>query len=257
MKSPFRPEAVPDATSLDAHRPLIRSLERRGLIRGGLSLGALVMLTGCDVNRPEAVESALLAISRFNDGVQALLFDPNKLAPTYPASMILRPPKFNAYYDVMDVKPVNGAAWKLEVSGLVADKRTWTLPDLLALPQASMVIKHICVEGWSYIGGWGGPTLRSFLEHIGSDLRAKYVAFKTADDYPSSIDMATALHPQTLLATRYGGDTLADPFGYPVRLRMATKLGYKNPKWITAIEVTNNYPGGYWESKGFPWFAGL
>jgi DMSO/TMAO reductase YedYZ molybdopterin-dependent catalytic subunit len=257
MKSPFRPDAVPDATIFDAHKPLIRSLERRGLIRGGLSVGALVMLTGCDVNRPEAVESALLAISRLNDSVQALLFDPNKLAPTYPASMILRPPKFNAYYDVMDVKPVNGAAWKLEVSGLVADKRAWTLPDLLALPQASMVIKHICVEGWSYIGGWSGPTLRTLLEHIGSDLRAKYVAFKTADDYPSSIDMATALHPQTLLATRYGGDTLADPFGYPVRLRMATKLGYKNPKWITAIEVTNNYPGGFWESKGFPWFAGL
>ena len=120
-----------------------------------------------------------------------------------------------------------------------------------------MVIKHICVEGWSYIGGWSGVPLRGFLERIGADLRAKYVAFKTADDYPSSIDMATALHPQTLLATQYGGDTLADPFGYPVRLRMATKLGYKNPKWITAIEVTNTYPGGYWETKGFPWFAGI
>jgi DMSO/TMAO reductase YedYZ molybdopterin-dependent catalytic subunit len=70
-------------------------------------------------------------------------------------------------------------------------------------------------------------------------------------------DMATALHPQTLLATQYGGETLADPFGYPLRLRMATKLGYKNPKWITAIELTNTYPGGYWESKGFPWFAGI
>ena len=108
MKSPFRPDVVPNAAILDDHKPLIRSLERRGLIRGGLSLGALVMLSGCDLDRPESVESALLAISRLNDGVQALLFDPNKLAPTYPASMILRPPKFNAYYDVMDVKPVNG-----------------------------------------------------------------------------------------------------------------------------------------------------
>lgn len=257
MRSPFRPDAVPDAAILDDHKPLIRSLERRGLIRGGLSLGALVMLTGCDVKRPEAVESALLAISRFNDEVQALLFDPNKLAPTYPASMILRPPKFNAYYDVMDVKPVNGAAWRLELSGRIADKRPWTLSQLQALPQSSTVIKHICVEGWSYIGGWSGVPLRVFLERIGADLRAKYVAFKTTDDYPSSIDMATALHPQTLLATQYGGDTLADPFGYPVRLRMATKLGYKNPKWITAIEVTNTYPGGYWETKGFPWFAGI
>jgi DMSO/TMAO reductase YedYZ molybdopterin-dependent catalytic subunit len=257
MKSRFQPGSVPNASVLDDHRPLIRSLERRGLIRGGVSLGALVMLTGCDVERPESVEAALLAVSRFNDSVQAWLFDPNKLAPIYPASMILRPPKFNAYYDVMDVKPVNGATWQLELSGLVADKRPWTLHDLQGLPPTSMVIKHICVEGWSYIGGWTGAPLRSFLERVGADLKAKYVAFKTADDYPSSIDMATALHPQTLLATQYGGETLADPFGYPVRLRTATKLGYKNPKWITAIEVTNTYPGGYWESRGFSWFAGL
>ena len=257
MRSPHRPATVPDPAILDDHRPLIRTLERRGLIRGGLSLGMLSMLTGCDVKRPEAVERALLAISRLNDGAQALLFDPNHLAPTYPASMILRPPKFNAYYDVMDVKPVDGATWKLELSGLIADKRPWTLPDLQAMPQRSMVIKHICVEGWDYIGGWTGVPFRTFLERVGADLRAKYVAFKTADDYPSSIDMAAALHPQTLLALQYGGDALADPFGFPMRLRMATKLGYKNPKWVTAIEVTNTYPGGYWEKLGFPWFAGL
>jgi DMSO/TMAO reductase YedYZ molybdopterin-dependent catalytic subunit len=257
MKSPFRPDEIPDAAMLDDHRPLIRSLQRRGLIRGGLSLGALAMLTGCDVDRPASVEAALLAISRLNDRVQALLFDPNKLAPTYPASMILKPPKFNAYYDVMDIKPVDGATWRLEVSGLVADKRSWTAQDLQALPQRTMVIKHICVEGWSYIGGWTGVPLSAFLERVGADQRAKYVAFKTADDYPSSIDMATALHPQTLLATKYADETLADPFGYPLRLRMATKLGYKNPKWVTAIEVTNTYPGGFWESKGFPWFAGI
>jgi DMSO/TMAO reductase YedYZ molybdopterin-dependent catalytic subunit len=257
MRSLFRPEDAPDAETLDLHRPLIRSLERRGLIRGGLSLGALVMLTGCDVKRPESVQSALLAISRLNDKVQALLLDPNHLAPTYPASMILRPPKFNAYYDVMDVKPVNGSSWRLELSGLITDKRAWTLQELQAMPQSSMVIKHICVEGWSYIGGWTGVPLSIFLQRVGADLRAQYVAFKTADDYPSSIDMATALHPQTMLAIQYGGETLADPFGYPVRLRMATKLGYKNPKWVTALEVTNTYPGGYWESKGFPWFAGI
>jgi DMSO/TMAO reductase YedYZ molybdopterin-dependent catalytic subunit len=257
MRSPFRPDAVPDPAILVAHRPLIRSLERRGLIRGGLSLGALVTLTGCDVSRPAAVVSALLAVSRLNDSVQALLFDPNKLAPTYPASMILKPPKFNAYYDVMDLKPVDGSRWRLELAGQIADKRSWTVQDLAALPQRSMVIKHVCVEGWSYIGGWSGVPLRTFLERVGADLRAKYVAFKTADEYPSSIDMATALHPQTLLATRYADEPLADPFGYPLRLRMATKLGYKNPKWITAIEVTNTYPGGFWESKGFPWFAGL
>ncbi len=257
MRSPFRPAVLPDPAILDDHRGLVRSIERRGLIRGGLSLGALTMLTGCDVSTSGSVEKGLRAISALNDDVQALLFDPTHLAPTYPASMVLKPPKFNAYYNIEDVKPVNGADWKLELSGLIDDKRPWTAQQIAALPQTDMIIKHVCVEGWDYIGEWSGPTLRSFLERVGADTRAKYVAFKTADDYPSSIDMATALHPQTLLATKYAGETIADPFGFPLRLRMSTKLGFKNPKWITAIEVTNTYPGGYWENQGFNWFAGI
>ena len=257
MRSLFRPDRVPDPAVLDDHRRLIRSLERRNFLRNSLSLGALSLLTGCDVTRPKAVEDALLSISSFNDGVQEWLFDPNKLAPTYPASMVLKPPKFNAKYDVMQVKPVDASTWRLELSGKIADKKPWTLPQLAALPQRSMIIKHICVEGWDYIGQWSGVPLGDFLKRIGADTRAKYVAFKTADDYPSSIDMATALHPQTLLALDYADEALADPFGFPLRLRMSTKLGYKNPKWVTAMEVTDTYSGGFWEQRGFPWFAGL
>ncbi|KMO27358.1 molybdopterin-dependent oxidoreductase [Methylobacterium aquaticum] len=257
MRSLFRPPVLPDAGVLDDHRPLIRSLERRGFLRGGLSLGALTMLTGCDVSDSTSVGQALRAISAFNDGVQAALFDPNKLAPEYPASAVLKPPRFNAYYPIEEVKPVDGAAWRLELAGLIQDRTPWTREKIAALPQRETIIRHVCVEGWDYIGQWSGVPLRTFLERVGADLRAKYVAFKTADDYPSSIDMATALHPQTLLATTYAGETLPDPFGYPLRLRMSTKLGFKNPKWITAIEVTNTYPGGYWEDKGFNWFSGL
>ena len=257
MRSPFRPATLPDPASLDQNRALLRSIERRGLIRGGLSLGALSMLTGCDVDKSGAVEKALLTISAFNDRVQATLFNPNHLAPTYPASMVLKPPRFNAYYDITKVKPVDGQDWRLELSGRIADKRPWTAQQLAALPETDMIIRHICVEGWDYIGQWSGPTLRTFLERVGADLRATYVAFKTADDYPSSIDMATALHPQTLLATKYAGETIGDPFGFPLRLRMATKLGFKNPKWITAIEVTNTYQPGYWEKQGFNWFSGI
>ena len=257
MKSLFRPDKLPDPGILGNHGPRIRSLQRRGLLRGSLSLGALTMLTGCDISDDTAIDHALRAISAFNDKVQAALFDPNKLAPTYPESMVLKPPRFNAYYDIEDVKPVNGDTWRLAVSGLVDRKDSWTVQQINALPQRDMVIQHICVEGWSYIGQWSGATLRTFLEHVGADLRAKYVAFKTADDYPSSIDMATALHPQTLLATQYAHETLGDPFGYPLRLRTSTKLGFKNPKWITAIEVTNTYPGGYWENLGFNWQSSL
>jgi DMSO/TMAO reductase YedYZ molybdopterin-dependent catalytic subunit len=156
-----------------------------------------------------------------------------------------------------DVKPIDGAGWRLELAGLISDKRPWTRRQIAELPEREIIIRHVCVEGWDYIGQWSGVPLRAFLERVGADLTAKYVAFKTADNYPSSIDMPSALHPQTLLATRYAGAELPDPYGYPLRLRTAVKPGFKNPKWITAIEVTNTYPGGYWENRGFNWFAGL
>jgi DMSO/TMAO reductase YedYZ molybdopterin-dependent catalytic subunit len=257
MQSPFRPAKLPDPGILDNHEPLIRSMRRRGLIRDGLSLGALTMLTGCDISDETSIGKALRAVSSLNDLVQAAIFDPHKLAPEYPASMVLRPPRYNAYYPIENVKPVDGSNWRLELSGLIANRQPWTREQIAALPENEMIIRHVCVEGWDYIGQWSGVRLSTFLERIGADLKARYVAFRTADDYPSSIDMATALHPQTLLATKYAGETIADPFGYPLRLRMSTKLGFKNPKWITAIEVTNTYPGGYWESRGFNWFSGL
>lgn len=256
-RSLFRPHEVPSPSLLDDHRPLVRSIERRGFLRGGLSLGALTMLTGCDVRTPAALHAALLKVSDFNDHVQAWIFDPDKLAPTYPESMVLKPPTFNAYYDIMDVRPVDGRTWRLELAGSIGDKTPWTAAKIAALPEREMIVRHICVEGWDYIGQWSGVPLRSFLERVGADLRAKYVNFFTADDYPSSIDMATALHPQTLLATKYAREPLAAPFGYPLRLRTATKLGFKNPKWITAIEVTNTYMPGFWEKQGFNWFSGI
>jgi DMSO/TMAO reductase YedYZ molybdopterin-dependent catalytic subunit len=139
---------------------------------------------------------------------------------------------------------------------MAADKRRWTLPELRAMPQESQVTRHICVEGWSAIGKWGGVPFASFLKRIGADTTAKYVGFKCADDYFTSIDMPTALHPQTLLALTYDGQALPPKYGFPMKLRMPTKLGYKNPKHIQAIFVTNTYPGGYWEDQGYNWFGG-
>ncbi len=259
MRSLFRPAAggTPRA-SLDDHRSLVRSIERRGFLRGGLSLGALTLLSGCDVHTPDSILAGLMKVSEFNDKFQALVFDPNNaLAPTYPESMVLKPPKFNAYYDITEVRVLDAKTWKLELAGLIDDKRPWTAEQFATLPEKEEIIRHICVEGWDYIGQWSGVPLRTFLERIGADLKAKYVNFTTADDYPSTLDMATALHPQTLLATKYARQTLDAPFGYPLRLRTAFKLGFKNPKWITAIEVTNTYRPGYWEKLGYNWFAGL
>ena len=229
---------------------------RRNFLRGSLTLGGLSMLTGCMLDDNASVEAALTSISRINDRVQGFLFDPNRLAPTYPESMITRPFPFNAYYGEDEVRMVAEEGYRLEVAGMVADKRKWSLPELRAMPQADQVTRHICVEGWSAIGKWGGVPFASFLKLVGADTSAKYVGFKCADDYFTSIDMPTALHPQTLLALTYDGQVLPPKYGFPMKLRMPTKLGYKNPKHIQAIFVTNTYPGGYWEDQGYNWFGG-
>jgi DMSO/TMAO reductase YedYZ molybdopterin-dependent catalytic subunit len=127
---------------------------------------------------------------------------------------------------------------------------------LYALPQVSQITRHICVEGWSAIGKWSGVRFSDFLARIGADTSAKYVGFKCGDDYYTSIDMATALHPQTQLSLRYADQILPPKYGFPMKLRMPTKLGYKNPKHIMAITVTNANPGGYWEDQGYNWFGG-
>ena len=236
---------------------VLPSPARRLFMKRAVTLGGLSLLTGCTVKDEQSAEKMLIKISRLNDDFQAWLFDPGKLAPTYPESMMTRPFPFNAYYDRSEVPEIDGKDFTLEVSGLVADRHPWTLDELYRLPQTSQVTRHICVEGWSAIGKWGGVTFSTFLKHIGADLTAKYVGFKCADDYYSSIDMPTALHAQTLLTFTYDGKTLPPQYGYPMKLRMPTKLGYKNPKHIYAIFVTNTYPGGYWEDKGYNWFGGI
>jgi DMSO/TMAO reductase YedYZ molybdopterin-dependent catalytic subunit len=253
----FRPKDRSDQAVLAENRKLVADIDRRQLLRGSLSLGALTFLTGCNISDTDQVQSALRAVSAFNDGVQQLLFDPNLLARTYTADQVVKPPRFNAHFEIEDLDPVDLSTWKLEFAGLIADRNPWTLDQIYAFPEQEIIIKHICVEGWDYIGQWSGPNLRRFLTRIGADLTAKYVAFHGNDDYMECIDMASALHPQTILATKYAGEPITDPFGAPLRLRTAVKLGYKNPKWIRAIEVTNTYPGGFWEDQGFNWFAGL
>jgi DMSO/TMAO reductase YedYZ molybdopterin-dependent catalytic subunit len=245
----------PDRSLVAPTRNIVR-LERRLFLRRSLSLGALTLLSGCDITDADAVQKMLWSMSRWNDRVQAAIFDPDTLAPTYPESAITKPFPFNAFYSEAEAPRVIAATYKLELGGLIREKAPWTLEKLYALPQTSQITRHICVEGWSAIGKWGGVTFKTFLERVGADLTAKYVGFKCADDYYSSIDMATALHPQTLLTFKFADQILPVAYGFPMKMRIPTKLGFKNPKHITAIFVTNDYPGGYWEDQGYNWFSG-
>ena len=258
-KKPTRriPSTTVDRESIliDARREL--DLPSRRLFgKQLLTLGGLSMLTGCSLSDDKSVDAFLTAVSRLNDRAQAFIFDPKQLAPTYTEAQITRPFPFNAFYDIDSVPEVDASNYRLKLSGLVTGQRTWSLPELYALPHAEQITRHICVEGWSAIGRWGGTPFSDFLRRVGADTSAKYVGFKCADDYYESIDMATALHPQTLLTFAYDGAQLPPKYGFPMKLRMPTKLGYKNPKHIVEMFVTNTYPGGYWVDQGYNWFGG-
>jgi DMSO/TMAO reductase YedYZ molybdopterin-dependent catalytic subunit len=231
-------------------------IERRLFLSQALSLGALTLLTGCDISDQDQVQTALKAMSRWNDRAQAFLFRRRALAPTYAESDVVHDFRYNAYFPASQAPKLTAADYRLALSGLIENKRPWSVEDLYALPQESQITRHVCVEGWSMIGKWAGPRLGDFLHRVGADLTAKYVGFRCADGYYGSIDMATALHPQTIMAVKFADEILPVKFGYPFKVRIPTKLGFKNPKWVTTIFVTNRMPGGFWEDRGYNWFSG-
>ena len=237
-------------------KPVIGGIERRQFLRQTLSLGALSLLTGCDITDNDQVQSVLRLMSRWNDRAQAFLFSDQRLAPTFAESEVVRDFRYNAFFPVADVPKLSAADYRLQLSGLIANKHPWSVEQLHALPQESQITRHVCVEGWSMIGKWGGPRLSDFLQRVGADLSAKYVGFQCADGYSGSIDMPSALHPQTIMAVKFADEIIPAKYGYPFKVRIPTKLGFKNPKWVTTIFVTNRFPGGFWEDRGYNWFSG-
>jgi DMSO/TMAO reductase YedYZ molybdopterin-dependent catalytic subunit len=181
--------------------PIVTKIERRLFLRQSFSFGALTLLSGCDISNHYGVQTVLKAISSWNDRAQALLFSRQTLAPTFAESDVVRDFRFHAYFPESDAPKLSAADYRLELSGLIADKRPWSVERLQALPQESQITRHVCVEGWSMIGKWSGPRLGGFLQRVGADLTAKYVGFECADGYFTSIDMPVSPAP----ANRHGG----------------------------------------------------
>ena len=230
-----------------SRRSVLTSLAGTGLLAAGA--GTLAVPT---IQKP-----LFDHISAWNDRAQSALFAPNRLAQTYPANAITSPFRYNGFYPEAYAPRIDPERWQLAISGRITQPATLNLADLRAMPQESQITRLICIEGWSAVGQWSGVPLAHVLRLVGADLSARYVAFRCADEYSSSIDMASALHPQTILALDFLDRPLPPAFGAPMRLRIPTKLGFKNAKFIHSLEVTNNYPGGYWEDQGYNWFAGL
>ncbi len=230
---------------------------RRDLLVAGARATGLVALgsLACDSQRPR--QGFLGLMERVNERFERGLFRPDRLAPELPESDETPEGEFPAYHITPEV-PVAPAGWALSVRGLVERPLTLSVQDLQRLPRTSTRVRHHCVEGWSAVASWQGVRLSEVARLARVDPRARYVEFRSFDSgYWSSWDLESALHPQTILAYGMNGQPLAREYGAPLRLYSAVKLGYKMVKYLAAVSFLPVRTGGYWEDRGYEWFAGV
>jgi DMSO/TMAO reductase YedYZ molybdopterin-dependent catalytic subunit len=244
----------------------------------GASLAALP-LTGCE-SQNATVRGVLESAEGLTWSAQRLLLSRQSLAQEFSEADISPHFRANGSTDPTDPAYVNLAKsgfqdWRLEVAGLVNTPLSLSLSELRAFPSRTQVTRHDCVEGWSCIGKWTGVPLSVVLQRAGLAPDARYIVFYCADrlgedlgepgkaKYYESIGLHDAFHPQTILAYEMNGAPLRVPYGAPLRLRVERQLGYKMAKYITRIEAVTSFDhiaggrGGFWEDRGYQWYAGI
>ena len=250
-------------------------VSRRGLVASaGAGLGGL-MLAGCDrlsqapsfLNVLDSAEALTYRAQRLLQSAQPLAreFNRGDLSPVFKVNGTSHPGG-DAYKAMLDTGFAN---WRLAVGGLVAHPLSLSLAQLRALPGRTQITRHDCVEGWSAIGQWSGVPLGRLLNLAGLAPRAKFIVFHCADElatgslYYESIDLIDAFHPQTLLAYDLNGAPLEVGHGAPLRLRVERQLGYKQAKYVMSVEAVDRLDniqggkGGFWEDRGYEWYAGI
>jgi DMSO/TMAO reductase YedYZ molybdopterin-dependent catalytic subunit len=227
-------------------------LTRRKFLMGA---AAASFLAGCDSVHP--VTGFLRAMKDWNEKFETVLFSSHRLAPELPVSAATPEQAIPIYY-ISDSIPSAPAHWSLKVGGMISRPMLFSLEQLQLLPRTEMRVQHHCVEGWSAVASWHGVRVSEVARLVGASPDAKYVEFRSFDsNYWSSWDRASALHPQTLLAYGMNGHPLYPEHGAPLRVYSAVKLGYKNVKYLTEVNFLPDKTGGYWENRGYDWFAGV
>jgi len=250
---------------------------RRAVLAGVAASIAALPLAGCDSGN-RSVRKVLDKAEALTEYAQRLLLSRQSLAQEFTEAAISEHFKANGSTDPDDpaytsLAQSNFRDYRLELSGLVQTPLRLSLVDLRALPSRTQITRHDCVEGWSCIGKWTGVPLSTLLERAGLSPRAEYIVFYCADSlkgsldeaskYYESIDLIDAFHPQTILAYDMNGAPLTVPYGAPLRLRVERQLGYKMAKYIMRIEAVADFQeinggrGGYWEDRGYEWYAGI
>jgi len=264
-------------------------ITRRQALFTGLA-GSGLLLSGCSkifqadaLTDSASFQRVLAAAQGWTRGTQRFLLAGGEMAREYKPSDISPHFKANGTWDpggeYYDSQVAAGfASWRLRIDGMVAHPLSLSVAELRSLPARSQITRHDCVEGWSAIGGWTGVPLALLLSAARVRAGAKYVMFYCADNldgepskggeqspgqYYESIGLAEAMHPQTLIAYDMNGKPLDVPHGAPLRLRIERQLGYKMAKYIQHIQVVSDFRGisgghgGYWEDRGYDWYAGI
>jgi len=252
------PEPTEPAAERDAAEETLTQREWRKLNRREILKLTPIVLAGAFVI-PGLRTPLLREGVALSDWASGLLFSKARFAPTFAPSAVVPFEKFPYNgYDVLDPN-VDLDDWTLTVEGKVRWSGEYTLAQIRDLPKIAQNVRHVCVEGWDAIGSFGGVRISDFLRSVGADPRARFLEVVCADDYYESVDMDTAMHPQSLLCYEMYGKPLDRGHGAPLRLHLPTKLGYKHAKYLTGIHVTDvlKPKRGYWVDQGYSWFAGI
>jgi DMSO/TMAO reductase YedYZ molybdopterin-dependent catalytic subunit len=250
-------------------------VSRRGLVAGAAAGFGGLLLAGCDrLSHAPSFNSFLESAEGLTYRSQRLLQSGQPLAREFSKADLspgfkvngTEQPGGHAYRALMDG---GFADWRLGVGGLVARPLSLSLAQLRALPARTQITRHDCVEGWSAIGQWTGVPLSRILNLAGLGAGARYIVLHCADElapgspYYESIDLVDAFHPQTILAYDMNGAPLEVGHGAPLRLRVERQLGYKQAKYVMSLEAVDRLDnieggkGGFWEDRGYEWYAGI
>lgn len=234
------------------------TIDRRRFIAVSAASFSSALLAACNRN-PRSAAPLLKFAERRNQVVEEALFRHDEMN-VVPASAPLTGQAFPRYY-VADHVPIWDAAvrgpWRLEVSGAVRKPVSLSLEELMKLPSVTHKVDHFCVEGWNARATWTGVRVSDLAHLVEPTPDAGFVDFGGFDDgYHESWDLASAMHPQTLVAYGMDGHMLGPAHGAPARVHSPVKLGYKSTKYLTRVVFMPRPNGGYWTDRGYEWYAG-
>ena len=234
------------------------TLDRRTFLSISAASLSSAFLAACNKNPQSASKLLALAEAR-NESLETSLFRHSRFN-SVPASAKLAGKDFPKYFISKSVPmwdPAARGVWRLEVSGAVRTPLSLTLDELAKLPRITQKVDHFCVEGWNARAEWTGVRVSDLARLAGATGDARFVDFQSFDDdYHESWDMASAMHPQTLVAYGMDGHMLGPAHGAPARLHSPVKLGYKNTKYLTKVVFMPARNGGYWSDQGYEWYGG-